>query len=75
MTTKVQVISPRAVKAGQFMMALAVGAAVLGGGYLALALWARAKASSHAAALLFHYSLAYLALVFIVGAVTAVVVG
>jgi protoheme IX farnesyltransferase len=52
-----------------------VGAAVLGGGYLALALWARAKASSHAAALLFHYSLAYLALVFIVGAVTAVVVG
>jgi heme o synthase len=52
-----------------------VGAAVLGGGYLALALWARAKASSHAAALLFHYSLAYLAMVFIVGAVTAVVVG
>jgi protoheme IX farnesyltransferase len=51
------------------------GAAVLGGGYLALALWARAKASSHAAALLFHFSLAYLALIFIVGAVTAVVIG
>jgi heme o synthase len=51
------------------------GAAVLGGGYLALALWARAKASSHAAALLFHFSLAYLALIFIVGAVTAVAIG
>src|ERR1700733_7335368 len=52
-----------------------VGAAVLGGCYLALALWARAKASSHAAAVLFHYSLAYLALIFVVGAVTAVVLG
>jgi protoheme IX farnesyltransferase len=52
-----------------------VGAAALGGCYLALALWARAKATSHAAALLFHYSLAYLALIFVVGAVTAVVIG
>ncbi len=51
------------------------GAALLGGGYLALAFWARAKASSHAAAVLFHYSLAYLALIFVVGAVTAVVLG
>jgi heme o synthase len=51
------------------------GAAVLGGCYLALALWARAKASSHAAAVLFHYSLAYLALIFILGAVTAAVIG
>ena len=51
------------------------GAAVLGGVYLALALWARAKASSGAAALLFHYSLAYLALIFVVGAVAAVVLG
>ncbi len=51
------------------------GAAVLGGCYLALALWARAKGTSHAAALLFHFSLAYLALIFVVGAVTAVVVG
>jgi protoheme IX farnesyltransferase len=52
-----------------------VGAAVLGGCYLGLALWARAKASPHAAAVLFHYSLAYLALIFVVGAVTAVVLG
>jgi heme o synthase len=51
------------------------GAAVLGGVYLALALWARAKATSGAAALLFHYSLAYLALIFVVGAVAAVVLG
>ncbi len=51
------------------------GAALLGGCYLALALWARAKGSSHAAALLFHYSLAYLAMIFVVGAVTAVVLG
>src|ERR1700719_1969225 len=41
-------------------------AAALGGGYLALARWARAKATSGAAALLFHYSLAYLALIFVV---------
>ena len=34
--------------------------------------WARAKGSSHAAAVLFHYSLAYLALIFVVGAVAAV---
>jgi heme o synthase len=51
------------------------GAAVLGGGYLALALWARAKATSGATALLFHYSLAYLALIFVVGAVAAMVLG
>ncbi len=51
------------------------GAAVLGAGYLALALWARIKGSSHAAAVLFHYSLAYLALIFVVGAVSAVVLG
>ena len=37
----------------------------------ALALWARAQGSSRAAALLFHYSLAYLALVFVAGAVAA----
>jgi protoheme IX farnesyltransferase len=49
-----------------------VGAGVLGGCYLGLALWARAKGSSHAAAVLFHYSLAYLALIFVVGAVAAV---
>jgi heme o synthase len=52
-----------------------IGAAVLGGCYLALALWARIKGSSHAAAVLFHYSLAYLALIFVVGAVSAVVLG
>jgi protoheme IX farnesyltransferase len=52
-----------------------VGAAVLGGCYLALALWARVKGSSHAAVVLFHYSLAYLALIFVVGAVSAVVLG
>jgi heme O synthase-like polyprenyltransferase len=52
-----------------------IGAAVLGGCYLALALWARIKGSSHAAAVLFHFSLAYLALVFVVGAVSAVVLG
>ena len=52
-----------------------VGAGLLGGGYLALALWARAKATSGAAALLFHYSLAYLALIFAVGAVSAVALG
>jgi protoheme IX farnesyltransferase len=52
-----------------------VGAAILGGCYLGLALWARADGSSHAVALLFHYSLAYLALLFVVGAATAVVLG
>ncbi|MHB8490323.1 MAG: heme o synthase [Candidatus Dormibacteria bacterium] len=52
-----------------------LGAGALGGCYLALALWARAKGTSHAAALLFHYSLAYLALIFVVGAVAAVVLG
>jgi len=49
----------------------AVGAGALGAVYLGLALWARAQASSRAAALLFHYSLLYLALVFVVGAVAA----
>jgi protoheme IX farnesyltransferase len=52
-----------------------IGAALLGGGYLALALWARAKGSSKAAAALFHYSLAYLALIFVVAAITAVALG
>jgi heme o synthase len=52
-----------------------IGAGVLGGCYLGLALWARAKGSSHAAAVLFHYSLAYLALIFAVGAIAAVVQG
>jgi protoheme IX farnesyltransferase len=52
-----------------------IGAAVLGGCYLGLAVWARADGSSRAVALLFHYSLAYLALIFVVGAVTAVVLG
>ena len=49
----------------------AVGAGALGGVYLGLAWWARAQASSRAAALLFHYSLLYLALVFVAGAVAA----
>jgi protoheme IX farnesyltransferase len=52
-----------------------IGAAVLGVCYVGLALWARADGSSHAVALLFHYSLVYLALIFVVGAVTAVVLG
>ena len=52
-----------------------IAAGVLGGCYLALALWARAKGSSHAAAVLFHYSLAYLALIFVAGAVAAVIPG
>ena len=49
----------------------AVAVAALGAVYLGLAWWARAQASSRAAALLFHYSLLYLALVFIAGAVAA----
>jgi protoheme IX farnesyltransferase len=52
-----------------------IGAAVLGAFYVGLALWARAEGSSRAVALLFHYSLAYLALIFVVGAVAAVVLG
>jgi protoheme IX farnesyltransferase len=52
-----------------------IAAAVLGACYLGLALWARSDASSRAAALLFHYSLAYLALIFAAGAVAAVVLG
>jgi protoheme IX farnesyltransferase len=52
-----------------------IGAAVLGLCYLGLALWARAEGSSRAVALLFHYSLVYLALVFVVAAVAAVVLG
>ena len=48
-----------------------IGVGALGAGYLALALWASSQGSSRAAALLFHYSLAYLALVFVVGALTA----
>jgi protoheme IX farnesyltransferase len=52
-----------------------IGAAVLGACYLGLALWARADGSSRAVALLFHYSLAYLALIFVVGAAAAVVLG
>jgi heme o synthase len=51
----------------------AIGTGVLGAGYLALALWARAQRSSRAAAVLFHYSLVYLALVFVVGAIAAAV--
>jgi heme o synthase len=39
--------------------------------YLALAVWARAKPSRRSAAILFHYSLAYLVLVFIAAAVAA----
>jgi heme o synthase len=54
-----------------FGLGYVVGVGVLGAGYLALALWAGAQGSSRAAALLFHYSLLYLALVFIVGAVAA----
>jgi protoheme IX farnesyltransferase len=49
--------------------AIAVGA--LGACYLALAGWARVQGSSGAAALLFHFSLAYLALVFVAGAIAA----
>ncbi len=49
----------------------AVGVGALGAVYLGLAWWARAQASSRAAALLFHYSLLYLALVFVAGAVAA----
>ncbi len=52
-----------------------VAAGALGGLYLGLALWARAQGSSRAAALLFHYSLVYLAVLFAAGAVTAVVAG
>jgi heme o synthase len=54
-----------------FGLGYVVGVGLLGAGYLALALWAGAQGSSRAAALLFHYSLAYLALVFVVGAVAA----
>jgi protoheme IX farnesyltransferase len=54
-----------------FGLGYTVGVGVLGAAYLGLALWARAEASSRAAALLFHYSLAYLALVFVVGALAA----
>jgi heme o synthase len=54
-----------------FGVGYAVAAGVLGACYLALAGWARLKGTSGAAALLFHFSLAYLALVFIAGAVAA----
>jgi heme o synthase len=54
-----------------FGLGYVAGVGLLGAGYLALALWAGAQGSSRAAALLFHYSLAYLALVFVVGAVAA----
>ncbi len=43
----------------------------LGALYFGLARWAQREGSSRAAALLFHYSLAYLALVFAVGALAA----
>ncbi len=49
----------------------AVAVGVLGAVYLGLAWWARAQATSRAAALLFHYSLLYLALVFVAGAAAA----
>jgi protoheme IX farnesyltransferase len=49
--------------------AIAVG--FLGACYLALAGWARVNGTSRAAALLFHFSLAYLALVFVAGAIAA----
>ena len=52
-----------------------VAAGILGGLYLGLALWARSEGSSRAAALLFHYSLVYLALLFAAGAATAVFAG
>jgi protoheme IX farnesyltransferase len=54
-----------------FGLGYVVGIGVLDAGYLALALWARSQGSSRAAALLFHYSLMYLALVFVVGAFAA----
>jgi protoheme IX farnesyltransferase len=45
--------------------------AALGALYFGLARWAQRLGTSRAAALLFHYSLAYLALVFVVGALAA----
>src|ERR1700680_1937292 len=54
-----------------FGLGYVVGVGVLDACYLALALWARAEGSSRAAALLFHFSLMYLALVFVVGASAA----
>jgi heme o synthase len=54
-----------------FGLGYVVGVGVLDACYLALALWARAQGSSRAAALLFHFSLMYLALVFVVGAFAA----
>lgn len=49
--------------------AIAVG--LLGACYLTLAGWARMQGTARAAALLFHFSLAYLALVFVAGAIAA----
>jgi protoheme IX farnesyltransferase len=54
-----------------FGLGYVIGVGALDACYLALALWAGRQGSSRAAALLFHYSLAYLALVFVVGAVAA----
>jgi heme o synthase len=48
-----------------------IPAAALGALYFGLARWAQREGTSRAAALLFHYSLAYLALVFVVGALAA----
>jgi heme o synthase len=49
----------------------AIPVAVIGSGYIALAVWARRATSAHSAELLFHYSLLYLALVFVIGALAA----
>ena len=48
-----------------------IPAAALGALYFGLARWAQRAGTSRAAALLFHYSLAYLALIFVVGALAA----
>jgi protoheme IX farnesyltransferase len=55
-----------------FGLGYVIGVGALDACYLALALWAGRQGSSRAAALLFHYSLAYLALVFVVGALAAI---
>jgi protoheme IX farnesyltransferase len=63
--------------AASLIPALSLGAgylipvAAFGALYFGLARWAQRQGTSRAAALLFHYSLAYLALVFIAGALAA----
>jgi protoheme IX farnesyltransferase len=59
---------------GQFGLVYLVAAAALGAGFLALAWNLRRERTPARAALLFHYSLAYLALLFVAMAVDTVVV-